>query len=568
MKKTSIYMILILLVLFSTGCKKDFLERTEPAVISLESFYADADDAEMAIIACYGPLQWPYFVSPLMLPDMMSDDGVKGSTYGDNSLHWNEMAEFQGLTSAGIIEWKWRTTFRVIFRTNMVLSRVPEIEMDEVRRNQILGEAYFLRGYAFFECAIAWGNVPIITEPLEDYYIPNNPSEEVWAQVISDLEQAIELLPEKSEWPANQIGRATKGAAIALLGKTHLYRHEFQEAEDIFRPLVESGEYTLASDFGEVFTLEGENGTGSILELQFAELGEDDVYAAEGNFIIKFQGPRDITGWGFNQGTFKLLNEFGYYAVDNESLDKLANYGPTPDANLIDVANSLSALSGNQYESHEALKTALAGAITAGQLANYEYIICRSLFKPADPRFEHTFVFLDETVDGVYINPDIGQATDHYTGVYNKKAFMAHVPDIWRLAPINERLIRLSDIYLMYAEAAAENGNTGEAITYLNMVRQRAASGSALPLNNFPNYTDGYGVQYEDTGEDLLRAIYNERRLELAFEHHRFWDLVRTGQAADVLGEFGYVEGVHNVFPIPQGDIDRSGGVLVQNPGY
>lgn len=565
MKNISIYFTLILLVSFFTGCDKDFLDRKEPAVISLDNFYVDADDAEMAIVACYAPLQWPYYVSPLMLPDIMSEDAVKGSTYGDNSLHWNEMIEFQGVTSPLVVEWKWRTIFKVVFKCNQALTYVPAIEMDAVRRDQILGEAYFLRAYAYFECVISWGNVPIITEPLEDYYIPKNSTEEVWVQVISDLEQAITLLPEKSEWPADQIGRATRGAALALLGKSHLYQKQFSEAESYFNTLIETPEYNLAPNFGEIFSLEEENGSGSILELQFAELGEDAIYDAEGNFIIKFQGPRDVTGWGFNQGTFKLLNEFGYYAIDAESLDKIANYGLSgPD--FFDLANKVSALSGNQYNSYEEFEIALKGVLSDIELSNHAYIVYRSAFKPSDPRFEHTFVFLDETIDSIYIDPNL--ATDHYTGVFNKKAFMAHVPDIWRLAPVNERLIRLSDIYLMYAEAAAMNGNTAVAINYLNMVRQRAANGSTIPLEDFPDYTDGYGVQYADNGEDLLRAIYNERRLELAFEHHRFWDLVRTGQAEDVLGEFGYKEGIHNVFPIPQKDIDRSGGVLVQNPGY
>ena len=567
MKKRNNYIILITLVLFLTGCKKDFLDRKEPAEISLENFYVDAEDAEMAINACYAPLQWPYYVTPLMLPDMMSEDNVKGSYYGDNSLQWNEMIEFQGITSALVVEWKWDKIFMVIFKSNLVLTKGPSIDMDKVRRNQILGEAYFLRAYAYFECVISWGGVPIITEPLENYYIPKNTAEDVWLQVISDLEKAIELLPEKSQWPANQIGRATKGAAMALLGKAQLYRGAFQEAATTFNSLITLGEYTLAPDFGEAFTLEGENGSGSIFELQFAELGEHTVYNAEGNFIVTFQKPRNINmGWGFNEASFKLLNEFGYYAVDNESLDKLSNYGLTG-TDFFTLANKVSALSGNQYDSYEEFKVDLAGVLSPIELSNNEFIIYRSMFKPTDPRFEHSFIFLDETIDGVYVDPNI-VGVEHYTGMYNRKAWVEIPPEIWRKAPVNERLIRLSDVYLMYAEAAAKNNNTAEAKIYLNLVRQRASNGSALTLNDFPNYSNGYGVSYSDTEEDLLRAIYNERRLELAFEHHRFWDLVRTGQAEDVLAEFGYVEGTHNVWPIPQKDIDRSGGVLKQNPGY
>lgn len=563
--KTYKLLFIITILIAGFGCEEDFLEKKQPAAISLDAFYVDADDAEKSIIACYAPLQLPYYVSPLMLVDMMGEDAVKGSTYGDNSLDWNEMIEFQGLTSAMVVDWKWDIVFEVIFKSNLVINNVPSIEMDEVRKNQIIGEAHFLRAYMYFEAAVTWGNVPIITDALEDYYITNNTTEEVWLQVESDLAAAIDLLPEKSEWAPSQIGRATKGAAQSLLGKSYLYQEKFADAQTQLAEVIKSGEYSLHSDFSYAWSLEGENSEGSIFEIQFAELGNDAVTEAEGNFISKFQGPRDITGWGFNQGTFVLLDEFGHYSIDTESLNKITNYG-LDGVDFANLASKIGALSGNTYLTNNALNTALTTVLSNKEIEDHGYIIGRSAFKPTDPRFVHTFIFLDETIEGLYIDPNI--ATDHYTGIYNKKAFLADMPTIWRLAAPNERIIRLSDVYLMYAEAAAHNNNIDEAKLYLNKVRQRANNNSTLTLADFPNYTSGSGYQYQNTQEDLLIAIANERRTELAFEHHRFWDLVRTGKAEEVLSERGYEEGVHNLWPIPQKDIDRSGGILKQNPGY
>ena len=567
MKHIKIYFSLVLILTLSVSCSDDFLDRQEPARIDLDVFYSEAKGAEQAIIGCYAPLQLPYYVSTLMLPDMMSEDAVKGSTYGDNSLQWNQMIEFQGVTTIGILDWKWDIIFEVIFKSNMVINSVGDIDMDPTRRDQILGEAYFLRALMYFDAIVAWGEVPLITTPLENYYIPKNTEAEIWAQIEADLKQAIEFLPEKSEWPVDQMGRATRGAAKALLGKTYIYQERFSEAEATLGELVSNeAEYSLDPDFGNIFTLEGENGSGSIFELQFAELGEpESITGAEGNFIIKFQGPRDVTGWGFNQGTFALLNEFGYYSVDEVTFNNIANYD-LEGTDFQALAVKVNALSGSQYNTYQEFESALSGVLSGTEMTNHAFIIYRSAFKPTDPRFEHTFLFLGETVDGVYIDPNI--ATDHYTGVYNKKAFMADIPAQWRTAPINERMIRLSDIYLLYAEAAAQNNNLGTAKDYLNRVRNRASTGSDKTLAAFPDYANGAGILYTDTQSDLLEAIYNERRLELAFEHHRFWDLVRTGKAADVLGAFGYVEGTHNLWPIPQKDIDRSGGILTQNPGY
>ena len=566
MKILKIYILATVVFLGLPGCFDEFLEQTPQGVESVETFYTTAENAEKAIVACYAPFHDPYMLSALFLGDMLGEDNLKGSSYGDNPFDLNAMINFEGYTAAIIPEIKWEYAYKSIFRADVAIQRIPDIEMDESRKESMLGEAYFLRGYMFFELAICFGNVPIITEPLEDYFITNNTTEEVWEQVEADLKEAIRLLPEKSEWPAKDIGRATKGAAQALLGKALLYQPKYDDAEQALKTVVESSEYSLEPDFGNIFSLEGENGSGSIFELQFAELGEQTIAGSDGNFLTVFQNPRKLAyGWGFNEGSFKLLDEFGYYAIDAETLQKISDYS-LPGLNSDALATSVASLSGKQYNTHAELEVDLLPLFSDTDASSNTIIATRCAFKPTDPRFEHTLLFLGETADGLYIDPEV-PGNEMYTGMYNRKAFFANLSSDWRLSPVNERIIRLADMYLMYAEAAARNGNTSEAKKYLKLVRDRAST-AELTLADFPNYTNGKGVPYEDTQEDLIEAILNERRLELAFEHFRFFDLVRTGKAEEVLGERGYVEGIHNVWAIPQIDIDRSGGKLKQNNGY
>ena len=121
----------------------------------------------------------------------------------------------------------------------------------------------------------------------------------------------------------------------------------------------------------------------------------------------------------------------------------------------------------------------------------------------------------------------------------------------------NDRVIRYADVLLMHAEAAAKNGNEAAAKNSLNQVRARANASGAVTV---PDITA--------SGQALIDAIYRERRIELGLEGHRFFDLVRTGRAANVLGDLGFVEGTHNIFPIPQSQIQATNGAITQNPGY
>lgn len=178
-----------------------------------------------------------------------------------------------------------------------------------------------------------------------------------------------------------------------------------------------------------------------------------------------------------------------------------------------------------------------------------------------DPRLKSTVFRVGDAMGdrGIFTKAATGGFSYDY---YPKKNFTFKSEDATLGDPnpnggTNDRVIRFADVLLMHAEAAAQNGNEGAARTSLNRVRARARGNASGIL---PDITA--------SGQDLLKAIYRERRIELGLEGHRFFDLVRTGRAQTVLGPLGYLEGTHNLFPIPQSQVQATNGAIRQNPGY
>jgi tetratricopeptide (TPR) repeat protein len=336
--------------------------------------------------------------------------------------------------------------------------------------------------------------VPLITNTTPQSKTPRSTPEEVYALIIEDLEYAISILPEKSEYDPDDAGRATKGAANSLLGKVYLYREEFTKAEPLFMDVINSNEYDLEPLFIDANSVNGNNGIESVFEIGALQI---DGFESGGNQYANTQGVRGTPnrGWGFSRPTENL----------------------------------------------------------------------RVSFEADDPRVEGTIIDLGQTLDGVLIQgdgatPDVVKDQEGNiieVECYNRKVWVpgTNVPTQWGH---HRRLIRYADVLLMAAEVLNENGKPGDALIYLNKVRERARQGnnSILPDITTADYT-------------LLRdAIIAERRHELAMEGFRFWDLVRTGKAPQVLGPLGFVEGKHELLPIPQTEIDISQGTITQNPNY
>src|SRR5690606_30053871 len=173
-----------------------------------------------------------------------------------------------------IIDNVWQTCYGGIFRANIALQKLPAMEIDEADKTRMLGEAYFLRALYYWHLTALFGEVPMSTEadPTDAYksVVPKSTVDELYALMVSDLEQAYNRLPTQSEYSAANIGRASKGASEALLGKVYLYAKNYPMAEKHLENVILSGEYQLVSDFADL--LVEDNNSESIFEVQFADL--------------------------------------------------------------------------------------------------------------------------------------------------------------------------------------------------------------------------------------------------------------------------------------------------------
>ncbi len=490
---------------FLMGCGDDFLDKSPIIGDTSENFYQSEEDARAAVNAAYASLQ--YELTPAghfrwFWGDVMSDDSQKGGS-GDNDAFGLLLLEtFQGQANDEHIASEWTASFEGIYRANVVLENIPNIDMDETIKSQVLGEARFIRSYFFFNLVTMFGDVPKADHVLapSEYSMPRSPASEIWDIIIDDLTQAIDVLPLRSELSSNEIGRITKGAARGLLTKAYLWNRNYLMAEQTANDIIISGEYMLADDYASIFTTAGENGPGSVFEVQYMNAsGGNWGYNAqnEGTFTNVFQRARgQFNGYGFNLPTQDLVDEF---FAENPNVED-----PRLSATLFRVGDEM----GDR------------GVFTKEATGGF----------PHDYYPKKYFDNQSETAPFGDPNPNGGS---------------------------NDRVIRYADVLLMHAEAAYHNNNEGPARTSLNLVRERARGGNASIL---PDVTA--------SGQALLDAIYHERRVELAMEGHRFFDLVRTGRAATVLGPLGYQDGVHNLFPIPESQILVTNGAITQNPGY
>jgi len=504
-KNYNIISVIVTAILFivATGCEKDFLQQ-EPLVGSTEAnYYQTAGDAQAAVIACYNPLQqevtnvqgtgelaahFRWFFG-----DIVSDDADKGGANPGDEPQLQQFATFSGQSTSKLILAEWQVAYKAIAYANIALEKIPAIEMDENTKARYLAEARFVRAYGYYNLVTMFGGVPLITETLSpsEFQQPRATEAEIWAQIEEDLTTAIPSLPQRSALSVNQTGRATWAAAQALLAKSYAWQQKWSACYASTDTIINSGEYFLDPSYIGMFSPAGENGSGSIWEIQYSNTsGGNWGNQLEGTFSNVFQRARgEFNGFGFNIPTQDFVDEF----------------------------------------------------------------------EEGDPRLSATvFQVGDQMGDrGEFTLEATGQQHLYYARKYfisggEEASFGDPVPN----GQSNDRVIRYADILLLHAEAAYHEGFEGVAITAVNQVRERARAGNTDVLPDVAT-----------SGQDLLEAIYHERRVELGLEGHRFFDLVRQGRGSAELGAAGFTSGVHERFPIPQIEITLSGGDITQPPG-
>lgn len=546
--KNQLYLLLALLGIFFSSCN-DYLGFPKVAVTKLDDAFISAKSATESATACYAPLTWEYqngggtFFNEWFIGDICSDDALKGSnSLSDMGLVF-DMENFKTKSDNNTLLWYYRAQYMGIFRCNLVYEYVPKMNPTLFAKekaglqNRVLAEASFLRAMYYFRLVRVYGGVPLVNHIIKaqsDWKQPRASESEVYDQIYSDLKFAIQYLPEKSGYAATDLGRATKGAARALLIKAYMNTHDYNDAKLQGDTLVNSGQYTLVPNYSDIFTIEGENNSESVFEIQYVMEPTSDVWNGmgftRGNITPTMIRPRwgSQEGWGFDRPTQELYDEF----EAGDPRRDAAIYAPTLEqvAASDDNTNNINVYLGDRYTARK-----------------------YSMMNP-----DTTWIVA------------LGQSTR---------------------GEINKKEIRYADVLLMYAEACLKQStpDINLAKWALEQVRNRArvTAGRADILPPFPNYIiplQGVGQsgtkQLQDNADDLYLAIQHERRVELAMEGHRWFDLKRWGLLSDVMNHYRvttkpqistymdpFVKGKDELFPIPLQERDLN-SPMPQNPGY
>ncbi|PSR52390.1 hypothetical protein AHMF7605_02040 [Adhaeribacter arboris] len=511
MKKISI----VFLAAFLTLNSCNNLDLVPLDKLTSGGFYKTAADFDGAIFASYSSIQDFWGTSTETLGEMgeywkisvvTSDDvaaDVEAGTDGISRDADNLIIRSSDKPFAAV----YTQIYEGILRANLVLENLNnENQLTAEQKTSLEGEAKFLRAFFHFEALKLWGTPPIATEVpknLNNLALPNATQEQLFTQILADFTEAYNKLP--ATWDDANKGRATKYAAQAYLGKVNVWKKDWPAAIAAFEDVIAAGPYSLIN-------------TGN------PQKDLDDVFAfnnennQESIFEVQYGGPfSDDNVWVFDdthseafkasQGTTR---SWYWDAANGAPGGKLGWWAPTQD--LV-----------NAYEAGDA------------RLGVYVYqagdMYYTSDYKPVayNPAWSST-----------------GYTVKKYVGARNMVP--ADNSPNQQANFNNERLYRFAELKLLYAEALIAQGRTADAAQQINDIRNRAG------LANLP------------AGADLTQALRREKRLELAFEPHRWFDIVRWGIGPEVFGSKWQER--YNVYPFPQTEIDRTGGTLKQNPGY
>lgn len=349
------------LSLFLSSCSSDFLDIPSETSLSTATFYKTEADLQQAVNAAYAPLRNLYNLTPgandsgaWAMGEMRSDNTryifnpSYRATIGQESI-----SDFTNQADNTISTAKYTTNFQIIARANQVLASVDGVDFAEASKNNIKGQALFLRALAYFDLVQYFGKVPLHLTPVtnrEEAALPLSEVNAVYTQIITDATQAATLLPKKS---AQEVGRATSGAAKTLLGNVYTVQKNWPLAETVLKEVIDSGEYSVVMDYAAVFAVNNKNNSESVFEVQYKEGTEG--YAS--NFIYEML-PMPMTA----SQVASITGASGTQALTEEAFNI-----PTPDL--------LAA-----YEVGDLRKTISIATVTLADGKTYPYI--KKLLQP------------------------------------------------------------------------------------------------------------------------------------------------------------------------------------------
>ncbi len=592
-KYHALILVLSAVVLLSMGCSKGFLNK--PALGALQAEEVNTPDGvQSLLVGAYGALDgqgpnvtdlagqgtpWDASPSDWIYGSVAGGDNHKGSSIGDQPPIV-PIANAQSVASNGFFNDKWVALYEGVTRCNNVLIGMANTPgMTAAQRTEFSAEAKFLRAHYYFQLRRFFNMVPWVDETTTNFNQPNNT--DVYPKIEADLTVAMDSLPATQ----TNIGAANKWAAMCYLAKIYLYEKKYTQAKALFDQVIPStyggagtggvtssgAPYALAARFEDNFDGATKNGPESVFAIQMdANDGTNSIANANQGDMLNFPYNSPFRCCGFFQPSIDLANS---YRTDPNGLPYITDYNNYP------IANDMGLTSDQPF-------TPDAGNIDP----RLDWTIARRGIPVHDWGLHPGNNWIrDQASAGPYSNKKniYWQATE---GTYSNQSSWA--PG----SAINENVIRFGDVLLMAAECEAQLSNYTHAETYVNFVRARAANpvnilyqykNDSIPLNGFSttpaaNYVvSPYPAGYF-TAANALTAVYFERKLELACEGQRFFDLSRWGIAGPTLnayfayeGKFtgdlstgNFTVGKNEYYPIPQAQIDLSNGQLKQNPGY
>lgn len=512
MKKIIICSALILSMAIS--CNEDDLNKVNPNGVTFDTYFNNADELTAGVNSIYALVQSNSLVSRewFFTHDLRSDEMASGG--GQLETPRNQLLLGVHDTGNALVASIWRGWYRTIHRANVVLEKGASVkDITPAVRDRLLGEARFLRAWAYYELGTFFGGVPLYKEFSKsvDGALPRSTQQEVYDLVIADLKAAETGLP--TTYDAKNLGRATKAAVQTLLARTYLQLGNYAAAKTELQKIVSSNLYKLVDNYSDLTTEEGEFNAESIFEV---------VYAPSG-------------------GAYNWGGDSDGSAVQEETV-RTQEYSAIGWRNVIPSNKLL-----NSYE-----------RISSGDAKN-------------DPRYPMSYWSEGDkfnngtstlTADRVQGNASVVDGQTLKVS-WRKYSVLYKIDNGYAQSGINMRIMRYADVLLMLAECENETGNQAAAITLMNQVRARpSVAMPAYPTKNYPCRNQS----------EVFDAVVHERMVELAAEQIRNFDIVRwrknKKQKSEPLSYF--IANKHELLPIPQAEIDNSPAIEQkdQNPGY
>lgn len=527
---------IILLWTLINACSKNFLDRTPLGGQTDDNFYSSRGAGLKTVANCYAGFNnfWNYQAAQVELGNMATDDAEKGGSDAGDRPFVADLAFGRPLASNETLTGFWQACYAGIGNCNAGLDNLPVASLidnngspvSSAEKNRYLAEIRFLRAYYYFDLVRVFGGVPLLTKTpavSDRHHISRAGEQELYTFISDELLACAQNadLPSKNTLPAAELGRATKEAAWAVLARVHLFfagtdNAIFTKAKDAAKKVIDATAFSLTPNYQDIFLPNGYLTGENVFAVTYRV---DNALGTTGTFVPLYSNPRVVAGYGFDCPTQSLVNEF----------------------------------------------------------------------ETGDPRL--LFTVLDQ--GDVFPKTGGGTEVMDFTsgagsGHFGRKIFYTNARRGanwgWPGNPWTFYLVRYSDVLLMYAEALLESGgNKQEVADYINKVRHRANTSSRTDAEAVSRVRTIPAVPLPDVtaASDLRKAVRHERRTEFGSEYQRLYDLIRWNTYVSTMKDFStkpYANGRgaafkqpasgRFLFPIPQTEIDLSGGSIKQNPSY